>query len=127
MTAPPLAVVTGVPGALPSTSTTNNGVSLFGSVSLSVTLPVVATFTRVAAESSLASGSSLALGSESGWTLIVTVAVSVAPLESVMVYSKVSKPMKPAVGWYSKVPSELTVTVPPLAVVNSVPAGTPPA
>ena len=57
--------------------------------------------------------SSFAVGvSSTELTVIVTVAVSVSPSASVMVYVNESVPLKSAFGEYTNTPSEVSVTVP---------------
>ena len=57
--------------------------------------------------------SSFAVGvSSTELTVIVTVAVSVSPSASVMVYVNESVPLKSAFGVYTNTPSAVSVTVP---------------
>ena len=57
--------------------------------------------------------SSVAVGTSSTeFTVITTVAVSVSPSASVIVYVKLSVPLKSAFGVYTNTPSEVSVTVP---------------
>ena len=85
-------VIGPVDGSWPFTSVMVNG-SFSGSVSFPNKLSIVGWFLVAAIKSSPADGLPFAFGSLGGVTLKVTNAVSVAPLGSAIVYSKVGSPM----------------------------------
>ena len=72
-----------------------------GSVSLLMTLLLNGISTNELNVSSVAIGGVLPDGSSRSRTSIDTVAVSVLPFSSAIIYSKVSSPLKPAAGVYS--------------------------
>ena len=72
-----------------------------------LTVIVVEASSFTVAVSSFAVGVSSTLA-----TVIVTVAVSVSPSASVIVYVNESVPLKSAFGVYTNTPSEVSVTVP---------------
>ena len=84
-------------GSCPATSVIVSG-SFSGSVSLLSKLPVNGRFLVPIKVSSPADGLPFSLGSAGGLTTSVTVALSIAPLGSMMLYSKLSSPIKPAGG-----------------------------
>ncbi len=90
-----------------------------GSLSLGNTLPETGVPNSVETASSSASGASFTGGGGGGGgtttssaTVMLTVAVSVPPLPSLIVYVNVSSPLKPSLGVYVKVPSALNTKLP---------------